>query len=137
MSEGNGNGTNGRQETGENGRDGLGRFVEGNPGGPGRPQGTLDFMSIMRRMAAEEEVDLERLVWKAAIGLLEAAAKGDAAAGKLMFDRVNGLLDKGMSVNVDARQVTVGPPMPEGRRLADWLLDVGKASAEVMGDEDG
>ena len=48
-----------RQESAEigNGRDAKGRFAAGNPGGPGRPKGTRDALTIAFLTALHNEFD--------------------------------------------------------------------------------
>jgi len=119
----------GRRQPDDNGRDSAtGRFTVGNSGGPGRPSGALDFMSICRRRAREADLDLEALVWAAARGLFLKASKGDASAAKIILDRTCGLLEKGLELNVDARSVTIGPPVPQGGDFVDYVRKLGEVA---------
>jgi len=113
----------------------TGRFVPGNPGGPGRPKGaTLDFMCICRKKAKEFGVDLEDLVWRFVQGLSERAMSGDPAAGKLLLDRFCGILEKGAQVNVgvgiDAR--STGPPIPSPQELGKCLRELADESLKLL-----
>lgn len=82
-------------------------------------------MVLCVRKAREARVSIEDLVWAVIRGLIAKGARGDAAAGKLVLDRLCGVIDKGPTVNVDARSVTVsGPPVPRGRDLAKYILDL-------------
>jgi hypothetical protein len=134
---GEGNGTNGaRQESAGNGElqdPKTGRFVKGNPGGPGRPRGALDLMTIARRGAKKDDQDLDILVWEAVKGLAARAKKGDPAAARELLNRLCGTVEKGsdveVNVGIDARQP--GPPLPNNRDLANWLEELGEAVVDL------
>jgi len=111
----------------------TGRLLPGHRiAGPGRPKGSLDFMSICRTKAKEAGVTLEDLVWAATKGIAGKAAMGDAAAAKILLDRLCGSVDKAAVVSVDARSITAkaGPPIPKGGDFADWVTDLNRVAAK-------
>jgi hypothetical protein len=65
-------------------RDGRGRFLPGNPGGPGRPPNSRPKLITALREALDEDATLERLR-RVAIERMEA---GDPAFWKMLLDRV-------------------------------------------------
>ena len=122
-----------RQESGDNGRNPTnGQFVKGNAGGPGRPAGTVDFMSICRRKAKESGIDLDHLVWSTAAALFAKAASGDPAAARVILDRTCGPVEKAVEINVDARKVELrqGPPIPEGKDLGDYIIKLSEVAIQ-------
>lgn len=134
MTEGNGTTETGL-ETVENGpaphpmHDENGKFVKGNPGGPGRPRGSVDPICAARNEARKQGKDLGVMVGKAVLTLLERAADPDDRAGpasaKIAFDRVCGILERfggTGDVNIDNRSVNIGTPtLPEGVDERVWL----------------
>jgi hypothetical protein len=116
-----------------------GQFLTGTAAGPGRPEGSLDFMKIARAYCERSGHDLSRVVEIAGRALTRAAAKGDVPAIKVLLDRTCGVQDKGTTVNVgvDARTAaTLGPAIPQG---ADFVAYVEKfnrvaATQKLLGD---
>ena len=99
--------------------------------GAGRPKGTLNFMKIAREKAKKAKIPLEDLVWLATKGLAMKAARGDAAAAKILLDRMCGSIDKGVEVNVDARTaIATGPPVPQGGDFEEWVRGINKVAAQ-------
>ena len=118
-------------------RNERGQIVAGSgSNGGGRPKGSLDFMSICRKRAKDENLDLEGLVWAVAKGLFLRAAKGDAACAKIALDRVCGLLEKGALVNIDIDQkqlnIGAGPPVPSTRELGAYFKQLQTISGELL-----
>jgi hypothetical protein len=110
----------------------TGDFLPGHKlAGPGRPKGSLDYMSICRTMAKRAGLKLEDLVWAATRGLAGRAAKGDSAAAKILLDRLCGPVDKAL-VEIDARSVglSAGPPIPQGGDFSDWVKGLNKVAAQ-------
>jgi hypothetical protein len=72
---------------GSNGRDGRGRFVVGNPGGPGNPYAKRvnELRSALFRAVDAESME------KAAAAVLEKACDGDIAAFRELCNRTLGL----------------------------------------------
>lgn len=68
------------------GRDGAGRFTEGNPGGPGRPKGKRTA-ELRRELLAGTDINELREVWAK---LIELAKGGDLPAIKEVLDRTLG-----------------------------------------------
>jgi hypothetical protein len=101
----------------------TGQFVKGWKGGPGRPKGSVDFMQALRLHAKAKGYDIVAAVWEVAEAMFEKAKSGDVAAAKLILDRACGVQNKGadVEVNVDARQVRIGPPIPEGQKLDEFI----------------
>ena len=59
------------------------------------------------------------------------AARGDAAATKILLDRMCGSIDKGVEVNVDARTaIATGPPVPQGGDFEEWVRGINKVAAQ-------
>jgi len=111
----------------------TGRLLPGHSiAGPGRPRGSLDFMVVCRDKAKAAGVSLSDLVWAATRGLAVRAARGDAAAAKVLLDRLCGSVDKGTEVNVDARTVALpsaAPPADDGD-FAAWVAGVNRVAAQ-------
>ena len=64
------------------------RWQPGESGNPkGRPR-RPDLFFLAQKAAEEDGVDLSKALWKATLRMLEAAADGDVAAAKLVFDRL-------------------------------------------------
>ena len=105
--------------------------------GPGRPKGSLDYMSICRTKSKAAGVPLEDLVWAATRGLALRAGRGDAAAAKVLLDRLCGPVDKAL-VEIDARSVglAAGPPIPGGSDFKDWVAGINRVAAQqgLLGD---
>ena len=122
---------NGRKKPPANGdRDEKGHFLVGNPGGPGRTKGQVDFVTAVKQRAKVEGLTVEEMMGNVGWGLYQEAKDGDAACAKVLLDRVLGPIDKGLEVNVDARSVHVGPPMPDDNRdLASYLTQIAEAGA--------
>ena len=98
---------------------------------PGRGPNTLDFMAIARAKSKESKIPLDDLVWLATKGLATRAARGDAAAAKVLLDRMCGPTDKGVEVKVDARTaIAAGPQVPEGGDFADWVRGLNRVAAQ-------
>lgn len=73
-----------------------GRFLPGNPGGPGARRGTrkLDFVAIVRRHARATGIDLRAAVGEVFDALLGQARAGDVQAARLLLDRLCGPVEK-------------------------------------------
>ena len=115
-----------------------GNFAVGNPGGPGRPKGTLDLMKIVREQARRSGHSLDKCVEIAMRALVRSAAAQDVNAIKVLLDRLCGPQDKGTTVNVgiDARGATAGPTMPEGADFMDYIEKLNRVAATqgLLGD---
>ena len=139
-----------KQGVSGNGRDpSSGRFLSGSSGNPaGRPK-ALDLRAIAEKKAKESGVDLETALWEVVVGLLERAKAGDAAASKVVLDRLCGPLDRGPLVGVQVNNDVIhaelvdannprglpGPPMPRGRKLVKWLRDFADLGEERLPEE--
>lgn len=92
-----------------------GRFLPGNPGGPGARRGTrkLDFVAIVRRHARAQGIDLRAAVGEVFDTLLGQARAGDVQAARLLLDRLCGPVEKGepsaVAVAAVSQQATEGP----------------------------
>jgi hypothetical protein len=107
---------------GENGRDMLGRFAHGNPGGPGNPfaRRLHAYRAALKAACSPEDVgDVIR-------ALLEKAKQGDAAAAKLVFERVMGKVPE-VPLDVFDRdpEVDAGEAASE-QKLAAIRLSIGQ-----------
>ncbi len=67
-------------------RDAQGRFLPGNPGGPGNPHGAAVARFRSALMTAVTEEDLHEI----ARALVDAAKGGDVTAARLLLDRLLG-----------------------------------------------
>ena len=117
-----------------------GDFAKGNPGGPGRPRGSLDFMTIARELAKKTGEPVEDAVETCLSSLKELAAEKDVPAIKTLLDRLCGPQEKGPTVNVgvDARTaIAVGPPVPEGKDFGEYIRKLTSVAADqgLLGDD--
>jgi hypothetical protein len=71
---------------GNNGRDDRGRFLPGNPGGPGNPLAARVSKLRSALLNAVTEDDVKEIVRK----LVSLAKSGDTVAARILFDRVLG-----------------------------------------------
>jgi hypothetical protein len=71
---------------GDNGRDDRGRFLPGNPGGPGNPLAVRVSKLRSALLNAVTEDDMREIVRK----LVSLAKDGDTVAARILFDRVLG-----------------------------------------------
>ena len=71
---------------GSNGRDESGRFLPGNPGGPGNPHAAQVGRLRSALLGAVTPEDMRAV----ALALVEKARAGDIAAARVLFDRVLG-----------------------------------------------
>jgi len=74
------------------GRDEKGRFTPGNPGGPGRPKGSLSLLTLIKHKLDEipdgwEQTIAERLIEEYILGVLE---KQDGTGVRDLVDRIDG-----------------------------------------------
>lgn len=108
-------------KTGENGgRDPrTGRFMVGNPGGPGRPRG-VDVRRIAEERATLEGLDLEDMVWRVLEALREKATEDrDVAAARAWLERIAGPV--GHQVTFAQPPENAGyPKLPEGDDARAW-----------------
>jgi hypothetical protein len=74
------------KENGANGRDGHGRFIEGNPGGPGNPyvKRTAEIRATLLGTVSDDDL---RAIVRA---LVRKAKKGDTIAAREVLDRLIG-----------------------------------------------
>lgn len=94
--------TNQPSPNGDNGRDKSGRFVKGNPGGPGNPHAR---QVAELRSAAINAVTPDDI--RAAVEQLVAKSRnGELAAIKELLDRVLGKANQPMELSVDLRGKT-------------------------------
>lgn len=76
----------GPSPNGPNGRDARGRFMEGNPGGPGNPHAAQVGRLRSALLDAVTEDDMRQIV----AALVEKAKGGSIQAARVLFDRVLG-----------------------------------------------
>lgn len=110
----------------------TGKFLTGTAAGPGRPHGSINIFRACKIRARREGMDLRDMVWNAAKGLYEAAMSGDAAAAKVLFDRLGGPVEKAPEVQVNvAAAIQAGPPAPaEPRELGAYLQRLNEIAAQ-------
>ncbi len=105
--------------------------------GPGGGQ-RLSFITVVKRKAKAAGMSLDNIIWLTTKGLARRAALGDAAAAKILLDRLCGPVEKGIEVHVDARTAIAnqGPPVPRVGEFKDWVLEVNKIAAQqgMLGD---
>lgn len=115
----------------QSGRDGAGRFARGNPGGPGRPKGSIDLIALARRRSKSEGYDLRQALWEALRAMIEAARKGDSNAARIVFERLCTPVDRGAAVEVNVA-THFGPPVPAGADLLNYTRTLGKLAEELF-----
>ena len=73
-------------------RDEHGRFVEGNPGGPGKPKGSISLVAILKRKLKEIDPEWDKETAEVLIEkyIRDALEKGDGQAIRDMMDRTDG-----------------------------------------------
>lgn len=121
-----------RKKTEGNGvRDDKGRFVKGSPGGPGRPPGSLNLLTICRQKAEAEGVDLESVLWSAIKAMAKRAIKGDHQTAKILFERLAGPVRQEHDITSATTVHHAGPPEPDGTDLEDYI----RKMIEIAGDE--
>ncbi|HMR75387.1 MAG TPA: hypothetical protein PKD61_09745 [Polyangiaceae bacterium] len=118
-------------------RDAHGRFVKGNPGGPGREPGfndKLDFLAETKRWAARKGKTIQEVAAAVAGAVIQKAINGDAAAQRLACDRLFGVLPRDPVVAIQANHFgPQGPPVPPGPEL---LLNLSELAKLIIEDED-
>jgi len=88
-------------------RDQKGRFLRGNPGGPGRRPGQgLDYRALAEREAEREGIDLPQAMWRVLRKLIELAQAGDVAAAKLVLDKLGIVEDAQQAAGVQLVVIT-------------------------------
>ena len=127
-----GNGTpedNGhRQDSDANGRDiRTGRFLPGNPGGPGRKR-NIDLADAARRYAKTKNIDLETAVGEIMVAMIGQAKEGDVHAAKLVLDRLCGPVRQ--EIDLDANVQHSGPTIPRGQEMMAWLAKLQEIAQE-------
>jgi len=112
-------------------RDEKGLFLPGNPGGPGRPKGSIDFMATIREFAKKEGLDVRQMVWEAGLAMFQKAKEGDATAAKLVFDRACGVIEKGVDVDVNVTNVnaSIGPTPPTESDMGRYIKRLTEVAA--------
>lgn len=76
-------------QTAKNGRDQVGRFAAGNPGGPGRPR-RPDLLTVVAERAAADGLDLDVELWQVCQSLIAQAKDGNVQAARLLFSHLCG-----------------------------------------------
>lgn len=116
----------------ERGRDpSTGRFLPGYKGGR---KHRIDLLSLCDRKAREEGFQLEALLWGVVKGLMLAAAMGDAAAARLLFDKLTVISKENVAVRLglDVEVSTGGPAkVPSHEQLARYFEELQTVSAEL------
>lgn len=100
----------------------TGQFIPGHPGGPGRIKGTLNLRTIAKQKAAENNVDLETVLWAVLAAMITQARGGNVKAAALVFDRICDVDAIPLRITHDGSIATGnGPPEPDTRSLAEYL----------------
>lgn len=120
-------GTHDNRDVNENRDPATGRFQKGYKGGR---KHRIDLLSMCDRMARNEGMLLEDMLWLVVKGLTNAAARGNVPAAKLLFDF---MVKKDDQTNrIDARLVFDpgnGPKMPEN--LDEYLQAIEAAKGDI------
>ena len=92
----------------------------------------FDFVALVRDQAKSRGMEPEALLWAAAKSMFDKAAAGDAAAAKLIFDRCCGIQGgRGVSVAIDNRSVSLGPPAPATQDIGSYIANMNKVAAQI------
>ncbi len=117
-----GNGSNGRDPT-------TGRFLKGNPGGPGNP----NTQHLMRLRAAMIGAVKENNILEAAAALCEKARGGDVQAIKLLFEYTIGKPEQYHTVRTIGALLTHSTASEELRKAVISRCDEsGRITPEMM-----
>jgi len=116
-------------------RDENGRFVEGNSGGPGRPEGSFSLKAILERELQKmpegenEKTYAEKIIAKM---IEDATEKGDDQKLKLIWNYIEGMpkqgvdiTSKGESINYNEEQI---------KTIAERALRNGEPKSEESSD---
>ena len=98
------------------GRNSLGQFVKGNPGGPGNPSAAAVARNRQALLEAVEPAQLRAIV----LTLVQQALDGDVAAARLVLDRLCGKLEPSTTTApvVAVQNIVGGQGESAGRGLA-------------------
>lgn len=80
-------------------RDSKGKFVQGNPGGPGRPAGSVSLLTAMKQKVDDGENA------KVLVDNAFEQAKTNPAYFKMFLDRIDGPVTEESKATVDVRVV--------------------------------
>jgi hypothetical protein len=64
--------------------------------GPGRPKGSVSLVGALRQELTANPGKVKEIV----AATIQAAIEGDTSARKLVFDRIDGLVEQGINLNV-------------------------------------
>jgi hypothetical protein len=127
-------------------RDARGRLLPGHQlPGPGRPRASFDLMSVCRRAAKREGIDIKEKLWQAFRTALDMAIAGDLDAAKLVFDRACGQVERippqlALQLNQQINSVVAngGPAIPDDANLGKWVKRLGAAAKRqgIVSDDD-
>lgn len=115
---------NGQETEGKPIRDEHGLFLEGNPGGPGRPAGTVNAITVLKRKAAEEGTTVEAMAWDVLRAQQRAGSlneKPDPAAARIFLDRACGPVKQQTDLTSGGQPIGTGPTPPQGEDRIQWL----------------
>lgn len=116
----------------------TGRFVEGNSGGPGRPEGSISVVEALKRALAEcpegeKKTYLELLIKRI---LKKGIADGDVAMIKDIINRVDGMPKQSIDQNVNLINYDWGNfNKGDGNNISTEKVDgsITRGSAEMEG----
>jgi hypothetical protein len=77
-------------------KDKRGKFIKGNPGGPGNPFASRQQEYRELFLKCVTQAKFKKIIKK----ITEKAIKGDLSAAKLLFERICGKLPEGTSISV-------------------------------------
>lgn len=113
----------------------TGRFLPGTRAGPGRPNGLVEFHTVIRQEAKKLGLGIEDVIGAIVRALVrQATVNGDVRAAGMILDRVCGPLPKdGVTVNVgvDGRTFHVGPPEPPGQDFPKLLAQLQETTVRL------
>lgn len=94
-------------------KDEKGRFVQGNPGGPGRPPGSLSLVGLLKKKL-EEIPDGEQKTWAELFieKTLNDSYKGDPTSKKLVWNYVEGLPHERIDVTSGGKPIPLFGNVP-------------------------
>ena len=124
------NGNNGVEKQVEKRDPDTGKFLPGHQPkpGPGRPKGSVSFVTALEMAALEDGMTLTEHKVAVARKLCELIDAGDIRAIQVWLDRMEGPLDR-TAVAVQVNNTTAGPRPPEPGTMHKWLEKLGDVAS--------
>lgn len=110
----------------------TGRFLQGNPGGPGRKKGSISIVEAIKRKLEEipegqKETYLNIFVFRL---FQKAIIEGDTSLMKDIIDRVDGRAKQNIGIDIDAGE-------EERNTLRELIEQVNGQKEDRQGDSEG